>query len=39
MKALVKEKAEPGLWLTNQPTPTIRPDDALAKAQDRKSVA
>ena len=31
MKALVKEKAEPGLWLADQPTPAIGPDDVLVK--------
>ena len=31
MKALVKQKAEPGLWLLEQPTPQIGPDDVLVK--------
>ena len=31
MKALVKEKAEPGLWLADQPTPAVGPDDVLVK--------
>jgi threonine 3-dehydrogenase len=31
MKALVKQKAEPGLWLLEQPTPEIGPDDVLVK--------
>ena len=31
MKALVKQKAEPGLWLCEQPTPQIGPDDVLVK--------
>ncbi|WP_283193391.1 L-threonine 3-dehydrogenase [Rhizobium sp. AN80A] len=29
MKALVKAKAEPGLWLQDQPEPEIGPDDVL----------
>jgi Alcohol dehydrogenase GroES-like domain len=29
MKALVKEKPEPGLWLEEQPIPSIGPDDVL----------
>ncbi|MGD0640605.1 MAG: L-threonine 3-dehydrogenase [Roseiarcus sp.] len=33
MKALVKEKPEPGLWLREQPTPTIGPDDVLVKVR------
>ncbi len=31
MKALVKEKPEPGLWLGEQPVPEIGPDDVLVK--------
>jgi threonine 3-dehydrogenase len=31
MKALVKQKAEPGLWLCEQPVPQIGPDDVLVK--------
>ncbi|AJC60285.1 MULTISPECIES: L-threonine 3-dehydrogenase [Streptomyces] len=31
MKALVKQKAEPGLWLTDVPEPTIGPGDVLIK--------
>ena len=31
MKALVKEKPEPGLWLEDQPIPAIGPDDVLVK--------
>jgi len=31
MKALVKAKAEPGLWLEDQPEPEIGPDDVLVK--------
>ena len=31
MKALVKEKPEPGLWLREQPRPQIGPDDVLVK--------
>ena len=31
MKALVKEKAEPGLWLADEPKPQIGPDDVLVK--------
>ncbi len=31
MKALVKEKAEPGLWLADEPKPQIGPDDELVK--------
>ncbi len=31
MKALVKRKAEPGLWLCEQPTPQFGPDDVLVK--------
>jgi threonine 3-dehydrogenase len=31
MRALVKEKAEPGLWLKEQPVPEIGPDDVLVK--------
>ena len=31
MRALVKEKPEPGLWLKEQPAPAIGPDDVLVK--------
>ncbi|TJZ58940.1 L-threonine 3-dehydrogenase [Streptomyces piniterrae] len=31
MKALVKQKAEPGLWLTDVPEPSIGPGDVLIK--------
>jgi len=31
MKALVKAKSEPGLWLEEQPKPEIGPDDVLVK--------
>ncbi|MES4832509.1 alcohol dehydrogenase catalytic domain-containing protein, partial [Streptomyces anthocyanicus] len=31
MKALVKEKAEPGLWLADVPEPTIGSGDVLIK--------
>lgn len=31
MKALVKEKAEPGLWLADVPEPAIGPGDVLIK--------
>jgi len=31
MRALVKEKPEAGLWLEEQPVPTIGPDDVLVK--------
>ena len=31
MRALVKEKPEPGLWLRDQPVPEIGPDDVLVK--------
>ena len=31
MRALVKEKPEPGLWLEQQPVPKIGPDDVLVK--------
>ena len=31
MRALVKEKPEPGLWLEEQPIPAIGPDDVLVK--------
>ena len=31
MKALVKQKPEPGLWLTDEPVPAIGPDDVLVK--------
>ncbi|MFY4720852.1 L-threonine 3-dehydrogenase [Streptomyces sp. LaBMicrA B280] len=33
MKALVKDKAEPGLWLTDVPEPAIGADDVLIKVQ------
>ncbi|MER5831112.1 L-threonine 3-dehydrogenase [Streptomyces sp. NPDC002130] len=31
MKALVKQKAEPGLWLADVPEPTVGPKDVLIK--------
>ncbi|WP_422367113.1 L-threonine 3-dehydrogenase [Pelagibius sp.] len=31
MKALIKEKAEPGIWLGEQPEPEVGPDDVLIK--------
>ena len=31
MKALVKAKAEPGLWLEERPVPSVGPFDALVK--------
>ena len=31
MRALVKKKPEPGLWIENQPVPEIGPDDVLMK--------
>jgi len=31
MKALSKERAEPGLWMTRAPVPEIGPDDVLIK--------
>ena len=31
MRALVKKKPEPGLWLEEQPVPEIGPDDVLVK--------
>ena len=31
MKALVKEKAAPGLWMREVPKPEIGPDDVLVK--------
>jgi threonine 3-dehydrogenase len=31
MKALVKAKAEPGLWMEDQPVPKIGPDEVLVK--------
>jgi threonine 3-dehydrogenase len=31
MKALVKARAEPGLWLQNEPVPEIGPDEILVK--------
>ena len=33
MKALVKAKPEPGLWLEEAPTPTPGPDDVLVKVR------
>ncbi|MET9438568.1 L-threonine 3-dehydrogenase [Streptomyces sp. NPDC006551] len=33
MKALVKQKAEPGLWLTDVPEPEIGPADVLIKVK------
>jgi threonine 3-dehydrogenase len=31
MRALVKAKPEPGIWMQNQPVPEIGPDDVLVK--------
>ena len=31
MKALVKQKPEPGLWLSDEPVPAFGPDDVLVK--------
>ena len=31
MKALVKAKPEPGLWMENRPVPEIGPDDVLIR--------
>jgi threonine 3-dehydrogenase len=31
MRALVKQKPEPGLWLADEPVPEIGPDDVLVK--------
>lgn len=31
MRALVKAKAEPGIWMEHQPVPEIGPDDVLVK--------
>ena len=31
MKALVKQKPEPGLWMSDEPIPSIGPDDVLVK--------
>lgn len=31
MKALIKERAEPGIWMGDLPTPTIGPNDVLIK--------
>jgi len=33
MKALIKQKAEPGLWMGEQPAPAIGPDDVLVKVR------
>ena len=33
MKALVKAKAEPGLWMEERPVPEIGPDDVLIKVR------
>jgi threonine 3-dehydrogenase len=33
LKALVKQKAEPGLWLTDVPEPAVGPGDVLIKVQ------
>ena len=33
MRALVKQKPEPGLWLSDAPIPTIGPDDVLVKVR------
>jgi len=32
MKAVVKAKAEPGLWLEEVPVPEVRGDDVLIRA-------
>lgn len=31
MRALVKAKAEPGIWMEDRPVPTVGPDDVLIK--------
>ena len=31
MKALVKEKPEPGIWMADQPVPAVGPDDVLVR--------
>jgi hypothetical protein len=31
MKALVKQRPEPGLWLSDEPVPAFGPDDVLVK--------
>ena len=31
MKALVKAKPEPGIWISDEPTPAIGPDDVLVR--------
>ena len=33
MKALVKAKPEPGVWMDDQPIPVIGPDDVLIKVR------
>ena len=33
MKALVKEKAEPGLWLADVPEPAVGPGDVLIEVR------
>jgi len=33
LKALVKQKPEPGLWLSDEPVPSIGPDDVLVKVR------
>ena len=36
MKALVKAKAEEGIWLEDIPEPEIGPNDVLVKANSRR---
>ncbi len=31
MKALVKQKSEPGLWMSDEPVPEVGPDDVLVR--------
>ena len=31
MKALVKAKSEPGIWMEDRPVPEIGPEDVLVK--------
>lgn len=33
MKALVKSKAEPGIWMQEVPEPTIGPNDVMIKVR------
>lgn len=35
MKALVKEKAEPGLWLVDVPEPEVGPGEVKIRPADR----